>query len=189
MTIPIGFSQHTYMFSGQNVPTGAVVTLGIDSSPEPSIVAEAANSRDAFALNVLPLLSSGLTFDGVLVKRGPDATGAIQFSPSGDVGGASSSAIAPNVAALVRKVTGMGGRKNRGRLFLPGLVESVVDYAGRLDPTFQGNLQDAWNDFQTAIEADSLTPVVLHGDNTAPTVVTSFGVDSTVATQRRRLRR
>lgn len=186
--IPDGYSQHTYLFSGEMLPTGAAITLGINFVAQ-TIVQEAADSRDNFQTNILPLLSSSLTFDGVLVKRGPNATGPIQFSPAGVAGGASAVGIAPNVSALVRKVTAAGGRKNRGRLFLPGMLESNVDPAGTLSPTFQETLQDAWADFAGQLVLDDMGPVVLHSDATAPTPVTSFGVDSKVATQRRRLRR
>jgi len=107
----------------------------------------------------------------------------------------------PNVAALVKKKTGFGGRQNRGRVFLPwSLSENDVDEQGVLNQTVQNVITSGLLGFKSA--SANLIQVIanrvydLPWDNPARQLIAvtigkeviSMTVDPLAATQRRRLR-
>lgn len=96
----------------------------------------------------------------------------------------------PNTAALVKMTTGLVGRKYRGRMYLPGvLLDSDVTDGGTLPGPTQVSLQGTMSYLYDLLETIDVQLVILHSDVGTPTLVTGGGVESTVATQRRRLRR
>jgi hypothetical protein len=116
----------------------------------------------------------------------------------GTRGGAS---LPPNCAVLMQKRTGVGGRRNRGRCYLPHCVgETDVNEGGVIAAAVLATLQnraDVWLDrLNNGGVPGTPTPAfLLHGvdpvtgDPFIPTPVTSHPVSGTIATQRRRLRR
>ena len=117
--------------------------------------------------------------------------------PQDAVGGDSSETLPPNCAYLVRKKTGLGGRRGRGRFYVPCPDETQVDrngaIAGAWLTAIQTNLDDMMEAWGTTAGLGFVTPVILHrsegeGIEPAPTVVTLLEVDGHIATQRRRLR-
>lgn len=189
MTIPSGFAQCNLRFGGIAAPLGSEVVLGInqpDFGPGPIDVAEVV--ADHWVSDILPLQSSALVLQSVLCKFGPDVDGPSAEFTVGTAGGAAATTVPPNVALLVRKNTASGGRKNRGRMFVPGIVEGNVDQSGDMDGTVLGNWQTALDDFLDGLDTAQHTMVLLHGDDTDPTTVTSLTAQVRVATQRRRLR-
>lgn len=110
-------------------------------------------------------------------------------------GGAGGSVLPQNCALLVRKVTGLGGRKNRGRMYIPSIVqEADVSGVGRIDAADVDIFQGVANTFLLSLAGDGstpdLTPFILHRDGVSlPTEVVDLQVDPVIATQRRRLRR
>lgn len=104
-------------------------------------------------------------------------------------GGGSGAMYPPNVSLLVKKVTNGAGRKNRGRMYPPGLVyEATYDDQGVMSPTNLGEYQDFFDDLVAGLDTLGAGMVVLHSDETAPTGVVSLAVQAVAATQRRRLR-
>lgn len=189
MTIPSGYAQATFVFGGPAAPHGAVVTIGIDHNSAGSQVDEASIINLLFDEEIMPQLSVELIHEETLYKYGPDATGITVSIPSGQEGGLDFANQAPNVAILVQKNTGFGGRKNKGRWYLPGVAENVVDNSGRLGSTFLENLTIACSNFVGTLTTEALVPVVLHSDETGPTEIETMVPASIVATQRKRLRR
>jgi hypothetical protein len=120
---------------------------------------------------------------------GPNATGPSATSPATTDGGEAVAVTVASAAALVRKVTNAGGRKHRGRIFLCGVPEEDVDNASNIEGAALTNLQGAMDTLLADAETNNLRLMVLHGDATAPSLITSLAVQSKVATQRRRLRR
>lgn len=95
----------------------------------------------------------------------------------------------PNVAALVKKNTGLRGRKNRGRFYLPGVLsETDVQGNGFIDPGSYATLDSGIQGLFTFLESKSIPMVVLHSGTGTPTPVSSLVLDPRVATQRKRLR-
>lgn len=157
----------------------------------------ASNLLDAMlgATNFQSRLDSNVTMRSCTVRLGQDGGEPLVGVDTGTQPGLLSSASPPaNVAVLCHKRTAVGGRRNRGRLFLPWFViETNVAEDGVIDGSTVSAIQTALNNWRTTLVTASLPPVVLHsvGLTTpgAPTPITSFQVDALVATQRRRLGR
>lgn len=193
MTIPVGFAQVNFRYGGPSLPQKGEWTLGLNLEGSGKTPAQV--GADLFAMyaaaNFDTSIASGVDLAEILVKFGPDQTGASAVVPAVETGKATGAAPA-NTAYLVRKLTGAGGRAGRGRLYMPGVPESMVGGDGDLDNTWQANLQTAWNTFYTSFGPSDFSPVLLHQDGSpisAPSLITSFQLDGMVATQRRRLRR
>lgn len=190
MIIPDGYAQANLRFTGVAVPTGAEITIGLGSVGASSPIALGEIVFDAFNdANVMDSFSTNITASSVYVKFGPNEDGAsgefVGESNSG-VGGA---AAPPNVSVLVTKVTASGGRKGRGRFFVPGFPEGLIDAGGVVNPTQLTTMQGDFDAFLDNINTAGFPVVLLHGDSTTPTTVTDLIVAPLVATQRRRLRR
>lgn len=186
--IPVGNAQANLRFSGPSAPRGAEITLGLDLDVVATPAAVAELVADNWVANCLGLQSSNLVFDEVYVKFGDNETGASGLFTVGAAGGLGTSSVPPQVALLVKKNTQFGGRKGRGRLYIPGLVESDVEETGQVQAPDVVSWQTAMDDFHTQLNTDDIPPLLLHNDATVPYLITSFTVDSTTATQRRRIR-
>lgn len=191
--IPTNYAQVNFIYTGAAVPTGAEWTLGLFVQAFSGTVADAGTAIDSIygASGIEGILASNVNLSGILVKFGPDATGPSALEPSAQAS-SGGGAAAPNVSFLVHKNTALGGRAGRGRAFIPGVPESVVDQAGEIAgatvTAMNGGLADFFADLATA----DLPAYLLHGEDspiTTPTVITSFACDTVAATQRRRLRR
>jgi hypothetical protein len=110
--------------------------------------------------------------------------------------------LPPNVALLVKKATAFGGRRNRGRMFLPWCLDGTsINEGGTVAPAGVTAIQalvNAWLADLTAVNVPMIianrvfnTPLPPHHvvDIDAGHVVTSLTVENLVATQRRRLGR
>lgn len=194
MEIPTGYAQANLMFTGNGVPTGAQITLGMDRTGYASDPAQAA--QDVFEnwsdSGVMSNVSDDVVFSGVLVKFGPVATGPSALYSDVHNGGISGECAPPSVAFLVHKNTAFGGRSGSGRFYIPGVPEAGVTVGGALAGTYQADVQADMDGFVAAQTAGDLPLVLLHSDDSPapnPYPITSLGVDAKVATQRRRLRR
>jgi len=189
MIIPTGYGQVNFMFTGLGVPLGAECTLGFDNDLTQTAQACADGFATIWVSNIMSHLSSNITFAGTLVKLGPNATGPSAVSPASQPGSDGSAMTPPANAFLGRKVTQLGGRKGRGRMFVPGLEDSDVDTGGFVGSGKLSALTTAFNDFLSDATSLDLFPVLLHGDSTTPTLIDELTVDSRCGTQRRRQRR
>ena len=102
-----------------------------------------------------------------------------------------------NCSYLMHKNTASGGRAYRGRNFIPPVHvgEGHIDVAGAIEPSYVGSVQTYMNTLFDAGVALSgggnqwfLYHTVHDGVSAGPTEVTSWSVQSKIATQRRRLR-
>jgi len=93
------------------------------------------------------------------------------------------------VAYLLQKSTGLAGRPNRGRMYVPAANEDEIDGGGFLSAPAVADRQASADLFFNALVSASLPLYILHTSAAiAPTEVNSLEVDGKVATQRRRLR-
>lgn len=188
MIIPVGSAHVIHVFEGDTLPNGAATTYGIRLLGGVFGVDYAAALHDAFADAFMPLLCDGTVLRRTLVKEGPSATGPTFEYAEDRPGAVTGSPATPQVAFLLRKRTAMGGRMNRGRMFLPGVPEFSVNGAGVVIPSEIAALQTASNALLAAIDTLQGEMVILHSASSDPTSVISLQADSRVATQRRRLR-
>lgn len=105
---------------------------------------------------------------------------------SGDDDDAASS---PATSLLVKKGTGHPGRAWRGRSYWPGcLFDSQVDNQGQISSETQALWQTNMQALFDAMNTDDGGMCLISADEIAARQVTTYQVQSTVATQRRRLR-
>lgn len=205
MAVPVGFAKMTHVIEAVGDPEPYNVVIGVQTDLATYSAVEHCNKVMANFLQAWnDKLMNTASLQKVVGTFGQDAADdlIVESTTGAITGGASGNFIAPNVALLVRKKTGLGGRRNRGRSFLPGVIdETQVNYLGQLVTASRDAFQidaDQWID---ALAGDDLgtspmTPmVILHspdpvtGAVLAPTPVTTLEVDDMVATQRRRLRK
>jgi hypothetical protein len=101
-----------------------------------------------------------------------------------------------NTAYLIHKRTAVAGRSGRGRLYLPGVPENLVEDTGVLTAGTATAMTTAAQSWRAAVEAATgvANMVIFHDSNGAaaaqlPPVVLNLVCDLKVSTQRRRLRR
>lgn len=191
--IPEGFGQANFRFIGSAVPLGAECTLGLEMPlPTPTPAEAAEVFYEAWQTRIQPFQVDQCNLFSVLMKFGPTETGVFFEFTGISEGGDDGEPDTPATAVLVRKLTVDGGRAGRGRMFVPGIRESRIEAGGHVNGTFRLDMQAGFDNFQSDIEDADYKLMVLHGEGSPldePSEVLSFSVDSTAATQRRRMRR
>jgi len=184
-------------FSGLDAQSGQVITtLGFRSEIVPNVnqVDDIFDNRmDGFLSNLCvttttvgPLRTRYQEGDDVILVDGTHSDQGTQGAP----------AICGNVSALATKSTGLAGRRNRGRMFLPGLPRARLETT---NDSFWGaavvtDIVDWLEDIATGMSIFQWTPVIHHRGSDDPPVapthtdIVAFGAQQLVATQRRRIR-
>jgi len=193
MLIPEEYGQVNWKFGGTGLPTGAECTMGffhgeIAGTPQDAAIA----LYDIWQDRMIPLQCDELSLLSCLVKFGPNDTGN-QFEQVATTAGAATGEFStPATAVLVTKQTIIGGRKGRGRMYVPGLPEADLLPGG----VIPGPTVDAWNaalsDLLDDMEAAGLFPRLLHGvydPQPDPYNILAMTASNKAATQRRRQRR
>lgn len=168
------------------------ITFGLNVGLTPDWE-DVATAMEAFMTDIIQDLSSQISSTEFLVtlSDGTD-TGSQAFAyPGGTLtGGQGSDGVSPQVAYVYRKYTTGLGRKNRGRCYLPGCIESKVDSNGQVDATFLDGMRNhavsALEQLATATSTE-YQMLLLHGTGSDITPVTLFYPEAIVGTQRRRL--
>lgn len=100
--------------------------------------------------------------------------------------GAATGEWTPQVATLIKETTGLRGRANRGRLYLPFTAEAQ-GFAGTVLAATVTSMQTAWTTFLTAMTTATTFPVVASYKAPAhATIINAYAVEATQGTQRRR---
>lgn len=191
--IPPGYGEAQYLF-GSPDPDGSqpMATMGVILS-DPGSDAMAEDLYDAFiSSGCLSTMSSHWQLIGVRLRTGDDpGPGPTYEHTETTNGGESGDPVPAQCATLIAKRTALGGRKNRGRFYLPGLLASHVDTDGSIKSGTLSTLQTAFNNL--LITYNTITgvggAVVLHSGAGAPAEVTDLRVEGSLASQRRRARR
>lgn len=144
---------------------------------------------------IMPLLANNTTYVGMTGRTGPDGNAVVFEAPANVVGSYAGSALPPNCSLLLRKRTAQGGRRNRGRMYIPGAPEGVVEPNGDLTAAYLASFQQQINAWRVALsDVNGISELAIFhttGLGVAglpPTMITSFIADKKIATQRRRLR-
>lgn len=194
--IPASYILASYRMTHTLVDDPMIVTMGwgVAVITVPSL-AVSESIIDAFITRFTPQLGLDFRFTGGTCAWGPQPGTGPTFDVVRNVAGTGSAARAtPNVAYLVRKRSVLGGRRHRGRIFIPGVHESNVDEGGNVISSYVTILQgvvDGWIADTKALP-DVEEAVILHAPgNTVvppPTKIEAMQVQTKVGTQRRRLR-
>jgi hypothetical protein len=195
LVIPPNYSQAVFRWGLAGDAETMVNTLGLDTTSvtlwEALVDSLAANTRTSLPVSVI---LTGYSFQGVTLYRGQDGgPPAVYESPAVTHAGTNAGPpLPPNCAFLLRKRTALGGRKGRGRMFIPagvGVGEDSVPSTGVLLEAQRAPLATRYNDW---INSLGPSPVLFHDSatpgSTAPTPITSFTLEARLATVRRRLR-
>lgn len=204
MIIPPGFASVAIPIRHTSLARSAIVTFGVDSTNWPGDYVDMCDRIAADFDSVWSVtMDTEVSLGPVQAAIGQDGSENLSvegtFTWTGDNASAS---LPPNSNLLIRKITTRGGRRGRGRLFIPWLLgEGSVDDVGLIAGATVTANQGRANDWLDAMNLDpGATPmVVLHSPSAedvenptatgAPNVVTSLVVDSLIGSQRRRLGR
>lgn len=198
--IPTGFAEVTLNWTHLDSSKEWATVLGCEQGIEtPENVGE--TYELAWNSNLMSVTDNTLELTSIDVRVGPSsgaAPGLTVNYPVGAVGTNPMSGAPANCTVLVKKLTNLGGRANRGRNYWPGMVaDGQVDEVGTLDPAVVIGLQSAFVDFFGDVASGNgatTSPcpmVILHDEaspTTEPTTISAVQVMSIIATQRRRIR-
>lgn len=182
---PAGYAECTMKFHVAGDSRVAMCVFGVDNGPDlgPDLIATNVwddwdESLRGIQIDSLQILGCRVVnYDGTFYEDPRTAFGAI-----------ANDAMPPQVAYLLHKNTGLVGRENQGRMYVPGVGEDKANAVGFVDPTFRASIQTAANAFLAKLTADGYPMVILHDSPGVSAVVTTLTCDVKVATQRRRLR-
>jgi len=185
MIIPATYAQASvhYDFEAHGTDDGRVV-FGIKAAAYTASLADAiyASWRDSFDI----VTATDCAFTFCEIRTSDDLVFTSTSPPAGGtVGGGS---VPPNSAYLLKKVTSLGGRKHRGRSYIPGVPREWVDGAGAISTTHQVLVQNAANAFLDFLGGLDVSMQLLHTGPETPDEVVSWVAQQLLATQRRRLR-
>ncbi len=192
--IPPGFAEVWMQFTLSTDPEAMFTALGLDLAPGTTATQAVTNAIcTATRDNLIPTVSSAYTVGPGYVVFGNDGGDLRIDAAITPLAGTNSAGAAPqNVAMLVKKNTSAGGRRNRGRMFIPGVDEANVNPNGSFVAAELAAMQIFISGLKTALEAlaDVDALYLLHNEAPfTPTLITDLVVSASVATQRRRLRR
>ncbi len=192
MTVPVGYAAALIPLRHTLQTRSAAITFGIDvRSTTISDTALCNAVQAAFTSTLGTVLDSNVTVGPTQLSVGQsDGTSIATVGDNSSAGGAAQTSVPPSVAVLIQKLSATGGKRGRGRLYVPWLLAtSVVDEGGAIAGATVTNLQTKATAFRTAIIAiaGGSAIVILHQSGSAtPAIVTSLRVDPRIATQRRR---
>lgn len=201
LSIPPGFATVAIEHRATGDPDPWYIILGIRVFAGDSIAAvdRVLTLYKAFAE---PGMGNYVTVTGAEVAVGNDGppTRFFRNQPTAPwIGDLTVEMLPQNCALLIDKNTELGGRRNQGRIFLPGcLPEGSVSNVGVLTPATVTAWQARADQFMADLDLadpgviDPPSMYIMHGSGISaipePTVVSSLTVQSVISTQRRRLR-
>lgn len=198
LVIPPGFAQVTLPFKHQTVAREAVVTFGVRLASGQTVTPTLCNQiGSAWSGAWSTFLDTDVTLGPVRASAGQDGNENLAVEGTNTyVGAASTLRAAPNTALLIRKLTARGGRRGRGRMYLPWhLAAANVTETGVIPSGGVTSAQTAADAFLVAliglsgVDAMSILHATGGSPTGAPDDVTSLTVDPVIGTQRRRLGR
>lgn len=198
MPVPDTFYEATFLFKNDVSPRIATTALGFATTDiTPPDASEAANAIHNIVRATGNVFAPGNMIDdwhylGCHVALGTP-TGDLLGELNSDIAGTLvDNAITSNCACLVTKSTALGGRRYRGRMFLPPfrLNEGAVDAAGNIAGATVTAINTSLFNTLTALATGTWFPVLFHQGAGAPdpTPITALTCQSLIATQRRRMR-
>ncbi len=194
--VPDGFVELAFRTSvlGDNEEMLCTIGLAADQLEAVSQAGLEA-AANVWQSRIIPLQSTECTFRGLFAALGPDGQGPRFQVDRATVGVKALPPVPPNTAILVQKRTALGGRRNRGRMYIPGIPEGEISGAGTITAAQLAVYNTAAEGLRTELAALSFVSecVIFHttldtAPAIAPTVITSMNVSAKCATQRRRLR-
>jgi hypothetical protein len=202
LLIPPGFAAVSLQITNSALAREAFITFGVDvSAAAGDFEGAAADVFAGFATAIDDKMDNACTLGPTTLRVGQDGTETlVVVDPQTTSGTVIQSSAPPNCALLVTKRSTRGGRRGKGRMYIPwALDEASIDEAGKVTTS----VLNAWNVVlaaaRLALTTNGVPMVILHSTSEpgtehpttpgSPNVVTSLVADSIIGTQRRRLGR
>lgn len=191
--VPPGFAEIWIQFGIALDSEPMYSAIGVDLSVGTTVgTTEADGMLDAAKSALAPMVSSTYNIGPGFVVQGQDGGDVRVDGTSAATAGTHAGAPLPNnCAILFRKVTAAGGRRHRGRMYIPGVAETSVGESGILAPALQTIANTAALALRTNLVALATvdTLQLFHqSDAFVPTEITTLTAQNRIATQRRRMR-
>lgn len=181
-----------WLWTGSALPQGAFARMGVFDD---TFAGDPADEVDAIRTNWNESLNDEVHSAATVVFRLSEwqGGGLVVLADSTPLAGGAGSGdpLPPNVTYLMRKNTASGGRRNRGRMYIPAVPEANSNGGGDLTPTAATNFAADCTSFLEKMAADDLTLTLFRqnaADEFLMTAITSLVGEGRLATQRRRLR-
>lgn len=200
--IPPGFIDVSVKVQRTGDPDLYITTFGARILTPPFTQANTQSMAGLIQQSFDGVTGTGEILKGVTVRVGQDGDPLVMEGPLNTVGLSSGTRTPPNTAVIVSKLSALGGRRNRGRMFWPSISEGTVDDLGLITTATLNAYQTEFNNFLIGLRGgggfaqNTDEMVILHSTNPLspaptppPTIVTALRVEQLVGTQRRRLRR
>lgn len=191
--IPPGYALASYRYDHSGYARPAYTVFGVfnDLSHEPDVLAQLiAGAWASPSLQAQMDSNVSLTETRVLVGQdGGDPLIGVYNVPA--AGASSRTSTSPGVALLARKVTALGGRRNRGAAFLPWIAsQTAIGETGQVASTTLTAVQGCVNAWLEELDTQGCPMVILHSLGSSaipdPTPVTAMTVSGVVSRQGRR---
>jgi hypothetical protein len=192
--VPPGYSNARFVFTCDGVVEPMGFSLGMTSVTVGTPLALAEIARQTFKDLVWGFgdaVSNAYTFREVQVATESEGGPVIATAFDGDVGNITAFNPPANCCILLTKITALGGRRNRGRTYIPAgwLFENEVDASGRIQPAAAGAMETRMNNWLAALTLEDVQPVLFHSSApTTPTPIIGYAASTLIGTQRRRIR-
>lgn len=190
--IPAGYGEASVRINIVNPGGPAYVVFGYENALGATPTASATNIADVMNNNpgLATFMTTNAVIDSVTVRQNDGGaflgTATVTVNQPGLFG---SDNAPPQVAALIQKITGLAGRSQRGRMYVPSVDEESITIIGTFDSGRLAAMQTAADALLVDLQTQDVPMRLLHTNPAIPpSVIVSLNVDSLVATQRRRLR-
>ena len=206
-TIELGLGLIVQPLQRSDQSRAAEVTFAVNVAgvPSPTVAQDSIDDfQTAFQTRWGPQLDTDVTILQPSIKLGDGSTTPFEAIGAGAVAnGANAGAqVPPSVALLLKKSTGLGGRQNHGRTYMPFvLLQAQVNENGTIPSATLAAFDTIAAQFVNDLIADGIPMVIAHKTFNAPLpphhvtalhtgpLVTSWTSESLIGTQRRRLGR
>jgi hypothetical protein len=197
----------TQQFIRSDMSRAAEVTFGLACTGTPSLTVAQDSIDDfqaAFNAGLAGQFDSEVTILQPTIRLGDGSTTPFEAVAAGSPASGTNATTfpPPQVATLVKKSTGVGGKKNRGRSYFPFLTaSSAISENGTINNTQLGIINGILATFLAQLVTDQIAMVIVNKTFNTPhpphfvtavtggPAVTSYICEPLVATQRRRLGR
>lgn len=194
MTIPDGSAAVLIPLKHSLLTRSAAITFGVSTDTTSlAHIALCDAVNNAFATTLGTLIDNSVTIGPTHAAFGQaDGSAVAVVGSASATGGSVVTSVPPAVAFLIRKTTNAGGKRGRGRFYLPWSIATAnIDEGGTIAGATVTAMQTKATAFLTAIQSitGGVNMLLLHqtGSSVA-TVVTTLTADARAATQRRRQR-
>lgn len=193
--IPVGQIQVSMKWACNGLTRPLMTTFGVDpdATAPPALLDKLAAIQAIFVSSTIAVntqISNQYTYVS-LIGQEMTATGILSAElPVNIVGTNSFQPPPPNCSWVVQKRTALGGRQNRGRMFVPParLGETTVNAGGTVDAATVTAEQADWTAFHASMISGDYPMVLFHSDGSPSTIISQLVVEPRIGTQRRRLR-